>query len=117
NQQGAEGRLAQAEARHSELLARRDKRRQELERQRSLSLQAVERLTSVLVLPHPERETPEVRRLNLRPDPETEAIAMRVVIEHDRSLGRQGFDVPEKDLGYAVTSLDLNPCQLRPIPL
>jgi hypothetical protein len=55
---GAAGRLAQAEARHGELLARRDRRRQELERQQSLSLQAVGRLTSVLVLPHPQREAP-----------------------------------------------------------
>ncbi|MFQ5796878.1 MAG: DEAD/DEAH box helicase, partial [Candidatus Bipolaricaulia bacterium] len=38
---GAEGRLAQAEARHADLLARRDKRRQELDRQKALSLQAV----------------------------------------------------------------------------
>ena len=38
---GAEGRLAQAENRHAELLARRERRRQELERQRALSLQAV----------------------------------------------------------------------------
>jgi len=113
NLQGAEGRLAQAEARHSELLARRDKRRQELERQRSLSIQAVERITSVLVLPHPDREAPEVRRLNLRPDPETEAIAMKVVIDHERSLGRQVFDVHKKNLGYDVTSLDLNSGELR----
>ncbi len=63
---GAEGRLAQAEARHAELLARRDRRRTDLERQRALTLQAVERLASVLVLPHPEREAPEVRRL--KPD-------------------------------------------------
>ncbi|MBI4495926.1 MAG: helicase, partial [Deltaproteobacteria bacterium] len=60
---GGEGRLAQAEARHAELLARRDRRRQELERQRGLTLQAVERLASVLVLPHPERGAPEIRRL------------------------------------------------------
>lgn len=111
--QGAEGRLAMAEARHSELLGRRDKRRQELERQRSLSLQAVERLTSVLVLPHPDRESPEVRGFNLRPDPETEAIAMRTVIEHERSLGRQVFDVHEQNLGYDVTSLDLASGELR----
>jgi hypothetical protein len=104
--QGAEGRLAMAEARHADLLHRRDRRRQELDRQKALSLQAVERLTSVLVLPHPEREDPEVRRLNLRPDPETEAISMKVVIDHERSLGRQVFDVHEKDLGYDVTSLD-----------
>jgi hypothetical protein len=34
---------------------RREKRRQELERQRALTLQAVERIASVLILPHPER--------------------------------------------------------------
>jgi SNF2 family DNA or RNA helicase len=109
--QGAEGRLAQAEARHAELLVRRDRRRQELERQRSLSLQAVERITSVLVLPNPDQEAERVR--SLRPDPETEAIAMRVVIEHERRLGRQVFDVSEKNLGYDVTSLDLASGDLR----
>jgi superfamily II DNA or RNA helicase len=108
---GAEGRLAQAEARHADLLARRDKRRQELERQRALSLQAVERMASVLILPHPEREAPEVR--NLRPNPETEAIAMQLVIEHEKAQGRQVYDVHEKNLGYDVTSLDLNSGELR----
>jgi hypothetical protein len=60
---GAEGRIAQAETRHSDLLARRERRRIDFERQRALTLQAVERLASVLVLPHPDREAPEVRRL------------------------------------------------------
>jgi len=108
---GAEGRLAMAEVRHSELLARRDRRRQEMERQRSLSLQAVERITSVLVLPHPERETPEVRRL--QPNLETEATAMRVVMEHEKAQGRQVYDVHEKNLGYDITSLDLSSGELR----
>ncbi|MGQ9795935.1 helicase-related protein [Desulfosoma sp.] len=110
-EQGAEGRLAKAENRHAELLARRERRRKELEQQRSLTLQAVERIASVLVLPHPERETPEVRRL--QPNPETEAVAMRVVMEYERSQGRQVYDVHEKNLGYDVTSLDLNSGQLR----
>lgn len=109
--QGAEGRLAQAENRHAELLERRERRRQELERQQSLSLQGVERITSVLVLPHPEREAPDLR--NLRPNLETEAIAMRVVTEHEESLGRQVFDVHEQDLGYDITSLDLQSGELR----
>ena len=39
---GAEGRLAQAENRHAELMARRDRRRTELAWQRSLTLQGVE---------------------------------------------------------------------------
>ncbi len=105
-EQGAEGRLALAEARHAELWQRRERRRRELEQERALSLQGVERVTSVLVLPHPERETPEVRRH--QPDPETEAIAMRAVIEHERAQGRQVYDVHEKNLGYDVTSLDVD---------
>jgi superfamily II DNA or RNA helicase len=108
---GAEGRLAQAENRHAELLARRDRRRQEMERQRSLSLQAVERITSVLVMPHPDRETPEVRRL--QPNLETEATAMQVVMDHETAQGRQVYDVHEKNLGYDITSLDLSSGELR----
>jgi superfamily II DNA or RNA helicase len=108
---GAEGRLAQAEARHADLLARRERRREELGRQSALSLQGVERITSVLILPHPERETPEMRRL--RPDFKTEAVPMRIVIEHENAEGRQVYDVHEKNLGYDITSLDLNSGELR----
>ncbi|MDD5453208.1 MAG: helicase-related protein [Candidatus Bipolaricaulis sp.] len=110
-EQGAEGRLAQAEARHAELFERRERRRKELERGRALSLQAVERIASVLVLPHPEGEAPEVQRL--KPDPETEATAMRVVMEHERARGCQVYDVSEKNLGYDVTSLNLISGELR----
>lgn len=108
---GANGRLAQAENRHAELLARRERRRKELEQQRSLTLQGVERIASVLVLPHPERETPEVRRL--QPNRETEDTAMKVVMEYEKAQGRQVYDVHEKNLGYDVTSLDLNSGELR----
>jgi len=109
--EGAAGNLKQAEDRHSALMARREKRRQDLDRQRSLSLQGVERLASVIVLPHPERDKPEVR--NLRPDPETEAIAMRVAIEYEAAQGRDVTDVHEKNLGYDITSLDTNSGELR----
>ena len=109
--QGAEGRLAQAENRHGELLRRRERRRQELAQQQALTLQAVERITSVLVLPHPERETPEVQRL--RPNAETENAAMRAVMDYERAQGRQVFDVHEKNLGYDITSLDVSSGELR----
>ena len=108
---GAEGRLAQAENRHSELMARREKRRQELDQQKALTLQSVERLTSILVLPHPERSQPEVRKL--QPDPEVENTAMQVVMRRERDTGRQVYDVHEKNLGYDITSLDLNSGELR----
>ncbi|MFC1811917.1 helicase-related protein [Thermodesulfobacteriota bacterium] len=108
---GAEGRLARSENRHAELMARRDRRRQELERQSSLSLQAVERITSILVLPHPEREAPEIQKL--KPNLETEATAMHAVMEYEKAQGRQVYDVHEKNLGYDITSLDINSGELR----
>jgi predicted GIY-YIG superfamily endonuclease len=71
----------------------------------------MERIASVLILRHPEREAPEVHEL--RQNLETEAIAMRVVMEHEQNQGRQVYDVHEKNLGYDVTSLDLNSGELR----
>ena len=108
---GAEGRLTQAEARHDEATARRDRRRRELTQQRALTLQGVERLASVLVLPHPEGNSPDVRRL--RPSAETEMTAMRLAMEYEAAQGRQVYDVHQKNLGYDVTSLDVESGELR----
>jgi Domain of unknown function (DUF3883) len=109
--EGAAGNLRQAELRHDELTQRRERRRAELERQCALTLQDVQRMTSVLVLPHPERDKPEIR--NLRPHPETEEIAMRFAIQNERAQGRAVADVHERDLGYDITSLDTNSGELR----
>ena len=115
NVTGAEGRLAQAETRHADVLARRERRREELQRQQAVTLQGVERLASVLILPHPERESLDVRRL--RPNPETEMTAMRVAMEYEEAQGRQVYDIHEKNLGYDVTSLDLESGELRLIEI
>ena len=40
-------------------------------------------------------------------------IAMRLVMEHEKALGRQVYDVHEKNLGYDVTSLDVKSGELR----
>ena len=93
---GAEGRLALAEARHGEVQTRRERRRQELGRQRAVTLQGVERIVSALVLPHPERTAPGVHRLASHP--EAEMTAMRVVMEYEAEQGRQVTDVHEKNL-------------------
>jgi Domain of unknown function (DUF3883) len=58
-----------------------------------------------------ERDKPEIR--NLRPDPETEEIAMRFAIENERAQGRAVADVHERDLGYDITSLDTDSGELR----
>ena len=108
---GAEARLAQAEARHADALARRQRRREELKRQRAITLQGVERIASALILPHPERESVDLRRM--RPHPETEMTAMRVVTEHEQAQGRQVEDVHKRNLGYDLTSLDVRSGELR----
>ena len=108
---GAEGRMARASARQSEALARRDRRRQEFTQQRALTIQGVERLTSALALPHPDGDDPEVRRL--RPNAQTEMTAMKVVMKHEGSQGRKVYDVHEENLGYDVTSLDVESGDLR----
>ena len=112
---GAKGRLAQAEARHAEVTARRDQRRGELERQAAITLQGVERLASVLILPHPERGASEVVRH--QPLPETEMTAMRVVIEHEEDRGCVVTDVHKKNVGYDITSLDPQTGELRLIEI
>ena len=109
--QGAEGRLAQAQNRHSAALDRRERRRRELEQQQALTLQNVERLTTVLVLPHPNRDDPEVRKL--KPSEETELTAMQVVMEYEEAQGRKVEDVSAKNLGYDVTSLDTKTGSLK----
>ena len=113
--EGAAGNLKQAEDRQAELIHRRDTRRKEMDRERALTLQGVERMTSIIVLPHPERDRPDVA--NLRPDPEIEAIAMRVAIDHERQAGRHVEDVHEKNLGYDITSLDTQSGELRLIEI
>jgi superfamily II DNA or RNA helicase len=109
--EGAAGLLAAAEAKHAELVARRERRREELARQRAVTIQDVERITSVLILPHPEREAPEIRRL--QPDPETERIAMELAFDFERKAGRQVLDVHKENLGYDLTSLDPRSGEVR----
>jgi superfamily II DNA or RNA helicase len=109
--EGAAGLLKIAIDKHDELCHRREFRREELERQKALHLEGVERFASALVLPHPERERPDL--CNLRPNPQTEATAMRVAMEYERTAGRAVADVHEKDLGYDLTSLDTCTGELR----
>ena len=102
---GAEGRLAQAETRHAELSPAATGGGASSSASAPSRCRRSSASTSVLVLPHPSARRP--RCGGCRPEPETEATAMRVAIEHEREQGRQVFDVSEKNLGYDVTSLDL----------
>ena len=65
----------------------------------------------MLALPHPERDTPGIG--NLRPNAETEHIAMQTVMDYETTRNCQVFDVSAQNLGYDVTSLDLKSGELR----
>ncbi|WP_420441532.1 DUF3883 domain-containing protein [Candidatus Palauibacter sp.] len=71
----------------------------------------MERLASALVLPHPESDVLDLVRL--RPHHETEMTAMRVAMEHEEAKGRKVYDVHKENLGYDVTSFDLQTGELR----
>ena len=60
---------------------------------------------------HPERASSEVTRL--RQNLETEAIAMKLVIEHERARGGQVEDISARNVGYDVTSLDTRSGEIR----
>jgi len=68
-------------------------------------------LKTISDLPHPEKDSPDIR--NIRPNLETEAVAMQVVMDWESAQGRQVYDVHEKDLGYDITTLDINSGELR----
>ncbi len=104
--------LAELEAlKIQELQRKRDIRMTQLARQRSLSLQGVERIGLALVLPHPERNEPSAS--NLRPDPVTEKRAVAVVIEYETKRGCKIEDVQTDNLGFDLRSLNPNTGELR----
>jgi len=96
--------LAELEAQNLHALQRRrDLRLTELARQRSLSLQGVERIGVAMVMPHPERNIPA--HTNLKSDPETEKRAVNVVIAHETARGCKIEDVQDQNLGFDLRSL------------
>jgi superfamily II DNA or RNA helicase/predicted GIY-YIG superfamily endonuclease len=96
--------LAENEAQKvQELQRRRDLRLRELARQRSLSLQGVERLGIVLAMPHPDRDTPAVA--GMKPDRETERKAVETVIAYEKARGCTIEDVQTANLGFDLRSL------------
>jgi hypothetical protein len=96
--------LAELEAQKlHELQRRRDLRLNELARQRSLSLQGVERIGLAVVMPHPERNVPAHN--NLKTDRETERKAIEAVLAYERGRGCKIEDVQDQNLGFDLRSL------------
>ena len=96
--------LAELEAQKvQELQRRRDIRMAELARQRSLSIQGVERIGLAAVLPHPQRD--KLTHAQIKSDPETERRAVERVIAHEVARGCTIEDVQDQNLGFDLRSL------------
>jgi len=100
-EEGAAGRLSQAEDRLDDLNARLERRREELTKQWQLTLTDLSHLGSAWVLPHPDRTgefAPMVR------DPVIEAIAMREAMAYEEANGWDPEDVSKDNRGFDVLS-------------
>lgn len=106
---GLEGNIKQAEDHLDELNARLDRRRQELEMERHCAIGDVQHLGRAWVLPHPDREAPNIAPMVS--DPEIEKIAVQVAMEHERARGWIVESVENENRGYDLLSKRPHPTE------
>jgi superfamily II DNA or RNA helicase len=99
--EGAAGRLSQAEDRLDELNARLERRREELTKQWQLALADLSHIGSAWVLPHPERTGAFAPMVS---DPLIETIAMREAMAYEEAHGWDPEDVSKENRGFDVLS-------------
>ncbi|GJQ57395.1 MAG: DUF3883 domain-containing protein [Candidatus Scalindua sp. AMX11] len=99
---GLDGRLKMMEDRLDELNNRLELRRSDLEKEQQCTITNIQHLGSAWVLPHPERETPNVKAMVS--DPEIEKIAVEAVIRHEESRGWKVQSVEEENRGFDLIS-------------
>jgi superfamily II DNA or RNA helicase len=109
NVPGLEGNISQAEAHVDELNARLDRRRHELNMERHCTIGDVHHFGRAWVLPHPDRQAPNIAPM-VR-DEEIEKIAVRIAIEHEQSRGWVVESVENENRGYDLLSRRPHPTE------
>jgi len=94
-----------------ELNARLEGRREELRQERHCTITDIHHLGRAWVLPHPERQTPNVKSF-IRDD-EIEKIAVQAVIAHEEARGWQVISVEQENRGFDLISRRLHPEDLQ----
>lgn len=92
--------LGEAERRLDELNARLERRRQEIQRERQLTIADLNHIGSALILPHPEREN----FAQMVRDEGIERIAMEEAMRFERERGWDPVDVSAEDRGFDILS-------------
>jgi hypothetical protein len=96
------GLIKQSEDRLDILIERQERRREELQRERQLSISEVQNHGRTWVLPHPDRAEPEIAPMV--EDEEIEKIAIRAVMAHEEARGWQAESVELEDRGFDLIS-------------
>jgi len=104
---GLDGRLKQAEDRLDELNERLDRRRVELQQERNCTISSIEPKGRAWVLPHPDRNTPDLAPMVS--SAEIEKIAVDAVIAYEEAQGWQVESVESENRGFDLVSRKLHP--------
>jgi SNF2 family DNA or RNA helicase len=99
---GLDGRIKMLEDKLDELNNRLEKRRNDLEKEQQCTISNIKHLGSAWVLPHPDRETPEVKKM-VR-DPEIEKIAVETATLHEEARGWKVQSVEDENRGFDLIS-------------
>jgi superfamily II DNA or RNA helicase len=106
-EQGLDGRLKMQEDRLDELNHRLERRRAELEQERHCTIAEVQHHGRAWILPHPERENPQMRAMVQ--DAEIERIAVQAVIAHEEAQGYVVQSVEAENKGFDLISRKPHP--------
>jgi len=104
---GLDGRIKMLEDRLDELNNRLEQRRSELEKEQQCTISNIQHLGSAWVLPHPDRETPEVKKMVS--DPEIEKTAIEAVVRYEESRGWRVQSVEDENRGFDLISRKPHP--------
>jgi len=100
--QGLDGLISQAEQHLDELNNRLERRRRELELERHCAVADIKHLGRAWVLPHPERNNPQIAPM-VRDD-QIERIAVEAAMAHERARGWQVESVESANRGFDLIS-------------
>ncbi len=107
NVPGLEGLISQAETHLDELNNRLDSRRRELDQERHCTIGDISHLGRAMVLPHPERQTPQIAPM-VRDD-EAEKCAIQIATEHEEGRGFVVESVESENRGFDLISRKPHP--------
>lgn len=99
--------ISQTENRILELTNRMEHRKKDLAKERQCTISSAQHLGSAWVLPHPDREQPEIK--GMVSDAEIEKIAVQKAIEHEIASGYEVQSVESENRGFDLISRKPHP--------